>query len=529
MTCQAVFMGLLGLLVFLGAGCGKREPKPVDVAALEKPAVEEQAPLPATQKLTRKSPVDGLTLTATVTLPDGYDNSHLRPLVVVLPGTPFPETLSAGQALVARLENVRPASCPSWLLQADALNMMEYLVANCAVEPRKVFLVASGVTGLEFACRQAARLAGVYLSFPGDETAYDHTLPLRNLLNIPVYLDKTQGKMPAAALLEVEKYLQNAGATRLMAPDYLLGERTADASVNQAFLWLGSQTEVRGHTIWEASSLAEGTAWWLKAEEFLQAGKPAVISAAPTGDSDPRRRWALRTRNLKAFSVDSSCGELAGEKIQFLQVDGFYVPVRPGTGWTKLVREENGWRVVRPAYAPLTKSAQCEGPLWRVLARPFLLVTGSAVPERATLWRKAAEAFAEEWQRRTGLRPEIQMDSAVTPEMLDGRNLLLFGSPNDNLLTETLLENDAAFLRELFLEVPEESRAEESLSAVALHPAEVLSPGRLAAVVVANGNDAIAESWQPLVEELSVDYVIRSVPFKKSGCFQADWKIHQPL
>lgn len=499
--------GLLFIVLILLYGCGNESHK------------EEAAPVPETQKPTSilevhcSSSVDGHPLDFHLHLPEDLDLSHSRPLIVVLPGTPLPDDWRAGQAYVARLENTRPAECPSWLLQMDILAEMDYLFCNYAIMREQVYLAANGRFGCEFASENAPLFAGVCLCFSDEPFVGWDGIPIRNLLNIPVYLHKTNFSPSAQDLKE---RLLAAGDACLNAPEYLLASSPAE-SLAQAFAWLSAQKPDRNRIIWENDASASHEAWWVRCQRFKRGDRDAIFSAKWNRDG---KKLSLVTRNLSAIAVDTSWSDFGETEAIPAEIDGMTleIPVNPLTGWVELERNTDEIWMVRDGEPQSARSQEIHG-LRTVLSKPVLLVIGTANEERSTVWKSAAERFADEWLARTGQRPEICSDDAISSALLQNRNFVLFGSPADNSLTAALLEDDAQFLRGLFAELNDDERLDESVSAMALYHAERLFHDSLAIVVLANSPSAAGETWKSLVESPKEDFIFRGNFGLRGGYF----------
>lgn len=466
------------------------------------------------------SDVDGMELSAVVHTPEDYDNSHLRPLIVVLPGVDFPESPLTGQALVALLENSRPPSCPEWIVERDIQCMVRYLVSNHAVDPRHVFLMGAGFRGVSFAAHRSVDYSGVLLTFTDGDDFSLEGLPLENLLNLPIWLDKSQGAMPSPAAIDLELRLKVLGHASLHAPDMLLASPDRHGMLASAFSWLSAQDMEPGKTIhWSGEELPEELLW-LRVDEPNRRGIRSSVTAELIQKGEGRVELRITTRNVRSFSIQSSWGGYSSSRGgMLLDVNGQLLGVSQKRGWISLENERASgrWQLRRQGgESPFRPTA----PISRIFARPCLIVVGTLDGNRADAWRAAADNLAAAWGRSTGISPRICKDTDVTDETLAGHNLILLGSGADNSLSKILLDANPLFLRNLFQTIPEEARVDDGLSVVTLLPGDEVAPGGQVAVIVANGVEAIDGCWAPLAQQVNADYVISSPVYNRAGFYE---------
>lgn len=194
-----------------------------------------------------------------------------------------------------------------------------------------------------------------------------------------------------------------------------------------------ARTRVRlpRHVTWRTYTLDTPGAYWLRVEAIAGWGEAAEVDASVEGGL-----LRLSVRNAARVGLlASALGELG---VTRLEVDGGELPVPP-TG-------EDGWVPLDLAVAspgPLTKKQGLCGPIRAVFERPFLCVYGTAggAGEDDPL----LEGFTADWWRYCEGLPLLTepregrwssrwaiADTAVTPEIEEQYNLIVFGTPREN-------------------------------------------------------------------------------------------------
>ncbi|GEM_PF-5773626 len=519
---HVVLLFLLVMVAVLFVGCGKESDEVVSSQSSFVP------PPSVPYHIVRSfSEVDGRELTARVFFPDGYDNAHQRPLVAVLPDTPFPELPSLGQAIVAKLDSPRPTGCPDPLLLSDYRTMVEFLIHNFAVEPGSVFLAGGRREHIPFAAQQTPLFAGVCFFFDQDVSCDFNEIPLRNLRNIPVYLDNSAPVGQCAGILELEKRLNSGGNSLFAAPVKILDEGGANAVLASAFAWVAKKaTPIHETLTWECTTPRNGNAWWMRVDEISNTSKPAVFSAHCQTTAKGWGAVQISMRNIQAFSIQTNSPQFPKNHPITLTIDGMKVGVPSGKGWLSFKRHEGkAWKTEGMKDSLLAEEALPAGMGALLGKKPLFVVGGDATSNRAGLWSKAAQSAARAWQNATGVTPVIKTDAEVSAEDLVKYNLVLFGGAVENHLSETLLEGEPLFLKRLFHGLEEAQRVDDKLALVTLCPAEVLSKDTTAVLILANGDEAIPTAWQPLLDNsaLRYDYLFHSDTLQIHGKLNADW------
>ncbi len=520
-----IFALLLALSLMLLCGCGGGE----EESAAE--GVSSQGADGLSRKTMQcRSSADGMALRISLYCPEGYDNAHSRPLILVLPGTPFPQTPPMGHALVARLESARPAECPQWLLQQDFQDAEGFLRENLPVEQEQVYVAGRGRSGLEFACREALSLAGAFLVFQSEDDFPLKGIPLRNLRNLSLWLDLSRCPQPPPAALELkermEEFAANANA-RFRCPTSLLGLPQEEEVLLSAFSWLSSQNSLRDDIVWECPPGEAFPDAWIRGETRQNPAFPATLQASRELDS---RGWAairVGVGNLRAFALQTDDEAFPQGRPIRLEIQNQTLFLSSHRGWLRIAREPSSGKWTAESHNPEERLGETAPPggFWNLFRRPVVVVTGTLRDGRDALWHQAAERLSQEWEKRTGKPLLVRKDTQVSASDLEGRNVLLLGSPAENRLTEELLSDDPSFLRRLFQVLPPEERTNEQLCALTLSPADKFGSGTLALVAVANDSEeAVNAVVEHILKDSPGDYLLATPTLQKNG-FYRDWMI----
>ena len=443
---------------------------------------------PARRLLRCASPVDGMPLEASVAFPPGYDNAHRRPLILVLPGAAFPEETPLGEAMVARLSDPRPAGeCPLGVRLEDWGRALEYLTDNLPAERQRIFAVGQGRAGVAFVCRHALELAGAVLSFPpGEEREFTlEEFPVSHLENLPLWVElPASGASPGGRALKA--FLASRPEARFNAPARLLGGAEGMAPLLEAFSWLSAQPPQDHHRlVWEWRMGEPFPPGWLMAER--RGPEPQALLEARRSREEGRTRLEVKTRGIRRLALQSDAPEFRRGEPILVHLDEAKLGVSPQQGWVKLEQGKPGEWTTAGVQPTMPQTPENEWTtLQSFLARPVLLVVGTAFPERTALWEEAAQDFSQEWKRRTGMPIPVRRDDSLTAADMRERRLILLGGGEENLGADALLASDRSFLRRLFQTLPPQEQTHEKTFALTLCPAELLAPGTMAALVVVN-------------------------------------------
>ena len=96
----------------------------------------------------------------------------------------------------------------------------------------------------------------------------------------------------------------------------------------------------------------------------------------------------------------------------------------------------------RPTRGAFHKKPLLAGPIEDATTTPFLIVVGTASPDAAMrrFCRLRAEAARDEWKQWQKVTPRYLPDTEVTAEHIRTYSLLLFGGPDENLVTRKIAQ-----------------------------------------------------------------------------------------
>jgi len=181
-------------------------------------------------------------------------------------------------------------------------------------------------------------------------------------------------------------------------------------------------------------SLEYDRAFWCRIADFVRWGVPATLDCAVGADGTT---LAIKTENVRLLAIDPTSAPLARKDTVKAMVNGVErTATRNAAGELEFVCAEA--KVPAVSWPP-RKQHGLSGPVEEVFDTPFVLVAGTA-GENAEDERLAAqvEKWADDWDRFADGRPPVVRDDQVTDEMVQRRSLVLFGTPQNNLVLRRL-------------------------------------------------------------------------------------------
>ena len=93
--------------------------------------------------------------------------------------------------------------------------------------------------------------------------------------------------------------------------------------------------------------------------------------------------------------------------------------------------------------AKLHKSPQIEGPIGDAATTPFAIVVGTASksPAMRRFCQLRAQARRDQWETWQHVRPRCFLDTEITDKQIETYSLILYGGPDENLVTRKLIEH----------------------------------------------------------------------------------------
>ena len=488
------------------------------------------------------SPIDGTVQTYSVSVPKNYDAQAKWPLIVSLhghgwygrfQGHPAPQYSGA----ICLSPQGRGSTDYKEIGEDDVMSAIEEVKRDFNIDEDRVYLTGTSMGGTgsfsiathfadQFAaimpiCGNADNEAwslrwGWNRKYPGRNDKLRKALQDRNnprhcaenLLMLPVFIiaGSADTVVPVQHSRSMVEFLRsfNANVQYREFPNCGHGGYPKE-SLADALAWTCSwkRNPEPPSIYWKAARLRHGKAWWTRMEQFAKPLEPGLIKA----DASPGK-ITVHTSNLLAFSLrrpSSVCGNGAIT----LQVDGKVLQLRSnieaGTWMTLRKDPIHGWLDAVDAKRPeLVKMAGLEGPIDDALRAPFVVVVGTTASSNETVnaWRREAEAFVKEWERRNGAPCRIMDDKDCKAEDMQKYNLILFGGARDNMVSELLASFIPLAGVTSLLPAREEdpdngpgSLESRDLGSFILYPNTEYAPQRLVAMISANSPASIFQCW----------------------------------
>jgi hypothetical protein len=162
--------------------------------------------------------------------------------------------------------------------------------------------------------------------------------------------------------------------------------------------------------------------------------------------------FVVQTANVRALHLALPTG-LPRQPVD-VSLDGQKLRVQPyanrsGDLHLYLEKRDGSWKEALPErllvdrYRRPQKTTGLQGPIDDAFTGPFLCVKGTGQPWHEATQRSADEnlkRFQQEWDKYWRGELEVKEDTAVTPEDLASKNLILFGDPASNSLINQVLD-----------------------------------------------------------------------------------------
>lgn len=491
------------------------------------------------------SPVDNSLQTYSLAFPEPYDPAVNYPLIVSMHGHGWYKPFQGHPAAVIKgafslSPQGRGSNDYMALGEDDVLAVINEVCRDYPIDSDRIYLRGSSMGGTgswHLGVHYASRFAGILpVAGNADHTAWqsrwgwnvafegrNHDLRrlvqeaqtarafAGNLLNLPAYVlhGTADTVVPPEHARQTVAVLRALGCPvqYLEFPGVGHGGFPADAE-GEALAWLCGQPR-QAHpprVRWSADLMRHGLAYWVRLEEKRQPLGLAEIDA----EIISRNHVLIRTSNLRAASLQRDAALMEPGRPLFVDIDGERVifPPGPAGAWLGLRHLEGaGWRdaSLLPV-PPLRKTAGLEGPVQEALHAPFVLVLGTRSPDplKRRLWEDEVRRFAADWKRRNLAPCPFIRDVECTAEIAAGRNLILFGGPEDNTVAAVLEARlpIARMMRPLSASAdPAYSSAADRWGLSAPDVGWFMAypnpehPDRLVVILAASGPQAVYQAW----------------------------------
>lgn len=181
-------------------------------------------------------------------------------------------------------------------------------------------------------------------------------------------------------------------------------------------------------------SLNYDTAFWVRIVDLIEPAKAATVDCQVNADGSG---FTLKTTNVRL--VDLKVDQSPLQRIEDFEavVNGKKQTVRATANWDLYVRCD-GVEQTPADFPPHKRKGLC-GPVEDVFNTAFLLVVGtSGTDEQNQANALNARKWSDEWDQFADGVPPLKIDRDVTPQDLETRNLVLFGTPASNSILKQI-------------------------------------------------------------------------------------------
>jgi len=187
-------------------------------------------------------------------------------------------------------------------------------------------------------------------------------------------------------------------------------------------------------------------------------------------------------------------------------------------------------------YFPLQphKTPKICGPISDAQNTPYAIVVGTASsdPMMNKFCQLRAESIRDEWQIWQHVKPRFFLDTEITDEQIGKYSLILFGGPDENLVTKKLIDQIPLRIESDSISISGQNFPAQNAGVSIIYP-HPLNPDRYVVINASNSPDAMF-----FINRLpgNFDYSIAEtraigsseIPFEKgcvvAGCFDYNWQ-----
>ena len=176
-------------------------------------------------------------------------------------------------------------------------------------------------------------------------------------------------------------------------------------------------------------------AYWVRIDQFERFGSFAEIQAEQIDE----HKIHVKTDNVRGFSILTKNLHFAPEGRLEVSINDRKAFEGTPADELRLSRHNGSWQLYKKPEG-LEKRNGLEGPVQDAFLSAFVLVYGTATDD--SLWRKImrneVDQFADQWEKLYHTRPRIKADAEITDEDIKNLNLILYGGPKQNSISERL-------------------------------------------------------------------------------------------
>lgn len=377
---------------------------------------------------------------------------------------------------------VRPSRNGIWGFRSisayDAMQVVDFMKRHYPVDPDRVYLAgfSAGASGAMHLASQFPDVFAAVLPM----VALGNSYPLVNFKNLPVAIHHGTEDWTSSicnAWVQYEKF-KDLGCPVEMH-EYALTGHSVPKPHNAILKWLLEQSLNRSPfaITHECETPGLGKSYWIHIREFQDPHRRASVKASIVSSND-QGVVKIEVENVLRLSI--ALDEVPGDrgKLDAIEISGSRISVSGVTGEIDCQMKDSRWHLVDRANTISRSKRYYEAGAAANLyqGEPLLVVygTGGADAEHSEKLKTAAEKLAfYGGPTYTPLRDRFPVvaDTAMTSEENENCNLILIGSPRENMMIREILPDLPITIRDNTLSVdgrPDISLKNQVLSL--LHP-----------------------------------------------------------
>ncbi len=267
---------------------------------------------------------------------------------------------------------------------------------------------------------------------------YDVPGYVRNLFNVPitVYTGEEDKARPQSELMVKNFAREGRKLTHLIGPGMGHRYHPDTAKEIQSLIEKNARDGLNHYpaqVTLQTRTLRYPRMFWVKVTGLDEHWKDSRVDAEMKYDNLVK----VTTKNVSSFQLERKLK--AGTKIE---VDGQEISLEKGLAEVELVKAGDKWELGQPA-AGLRKKPGLQGPIDDAFMESFLVVTPDGKSENELLerWVKFEIAhFDKRWRELMRGKLRVKQADEVSDEDIAKYNLILWGSPDSNLVMNRLAD-----------------------------------------------------------------------------------------
>ena len=511
-----VLVGILAILLGYGYKVVLRQSENICESARGEANAAPQATentmrvaIPLTERVLSETHKISIVLRSASAVPSGAPRAFL----FCHPQKQFRSNLTPGWGVIAELDGLKDISS-QWVNDYYTTLALKTLAQKHPKMRR--YIAVGGQRGLDYLNDYTALIDGAVVAINGEFNykADELSEHLANFSNIPLafIFSPDAQRYPGEAL---EELMTNAAQPRKLLT-YAVNPPDESAQLAAAFNWLTEQQRNEREIFWRGKLLPSEPQRWLAIDALEQYNTDSSLRACISEDG----RIKISASNILQFTLLPTHLPSETPERLTIEINERVVGIYAKTQKLSFSCQDDGtWAHGESDEGDgATKHAGYCGPIGHVLQAPAIIIYGTSLSDTAVAWKRSAEKFANDCQESYGYQPKVIADQQCTQEELSGRNLILFGSPEENSIANMLLRENPGFLRQIFSSLPEESQNLDDLCAVTIVPADEIASNQSALIVLSDHREAIPLAWRALLHSATSQYDFVFYRTKRNEC-----------